>query len=47
MIAIAEEIETWKDIEKKKLMEANQKLEAENLKLKNKVERQESLIAAL
>ena len=28
-------------------MEANQKLEAENLKLKNKFERQESLIAAL
>lgn len=47
VIAIAEELAAWKDFEKKKLMEANQKLEAENLKLKNKVERQESLIAAL
>ena len=47
VIATAEELAAWKDIEKKKLMEANQKLEEENLKLKNKVERQESLIAAL
>ena len=46
-IAIAEELAASQEAQKKKLMEDNQKLEAENLKLGNKVDQQQAMIAAL
>ena len=46
-IETAEELAEAQEAQKQKLMEDNQKLEAENLKLGNKVDQQQAMIAAL
>ena len=46
-IEIAEELAEAQEAQKQKLMEDKQKLEAENLKLGNKVDQQHAMIAAL